>query len=132
MKIDRTHRLEPDPLVTRLLGDIAEATEHLQHGRYDDALATLQAWEEGEPLPTPDFGDRLAPRRAWADLTAILPTQLWRPLARMPLWHMAEMVATVRCAEVDDPDRIEVLRQCAAGFGLRLVREVDEDAANGS
>lgn len=131
MKIDRTHRLEPDPLVTRLLGDIAEATEHLQHGRNDDALATLQTWEEGEPLPTPDFGDRLAPRRAWADLTAILPTQLWRPLACMPLWHMAEMVATVRHAEVDDPDRIEVLRQCAADFGLRLVREVVGDAASG-
>lgn len=41
------------------------------------------------------------------------------------------MVATLRRAEVDDPDRIEVLRQCAADFGMRLVREIGDDAASG-
>jgi hypothetical protein len=104
----------------------------MRNGRYDDALATLHAWEAGEPLPMPDFGDQLAPRRAWADLTAILPAQLWRPLFAMPLWHMAHLVATIRHAEGDDPDRIEVLRQYAADFGMRLVREVNEDATNGT
>ncbi len=132
MKIDRTHRLEPDPLVTHLLDDIAEAAEHLQHGRYNDALATLQTWEEGEPLPMPDFGDQLAPRRAWADLTAILPARLRRSLYAYAMEAMSNLVATIRRAEGDDPDRIEVLRQCAADFGMRLVREVDEDATNGT
>lgn len=126
MRITRTCRLKADPLIVRLLGDIADATEHLEHGRYDDALATLQAWAVGEPIPLPDFGDQLAPRRAWADLMATLPPQLLRPLYAFPLRHLAELIAQARHAGDDDRERDDVIDQWAADFGLRLDREVDD------
>lgn len=123
MKVDNTYRLEADPLVARLLGDIAEAAEYLQAGRYDDALTTLQCWTEPASMRTPNFGDVLAHRRAWADLIATMPAPFQQPLHEMPLQQLTYLIANARQCGNEGRDYIDLINDYAGDFGMRLVRE---------